>query len=146
MPGCFFYLIGNVTACSDLFSLSYDGINTTSVSMNNLTAETLQQALNNLTSIKEQGKVNATELIKSQNSTAYRVIFYFKNPEETRMLLYNSVASNITSVEITRLQKGKVHTEVSYPEPSGFSVSSFSLRESHKPKVPWYETIQRSRR
>lgn len=90
-----------------MFSLSYDGVNTTSVSMNNLTAETLQQALNNLTSVREQGKVNVTELNKNENSTAYRVTFYFENPEETRMLFYNSVASDMTSVKITRLQKGE---------------------------------------
>lgn len=107
-----------------MFSLSYDGVNTTSVSMNNLTAETLQQALNNLTSVRKQGKVNVTELIKSKNSTAYRVTFYFKNPEETRILFYTSVTSNMTSVKITRLQKGKMLTEVSYTEPSGFLVSS----------------------
>lgn len=132
----FFYVIGNVTACSDLFSLSYDGVNTTPLSIKNLTAETLQQALNNLTSVRERGKVNVSELIKSKSSTAYRVTFYFKNPEETRMLRYNSVASNRTSVKITSLQKGKVQTKVSYPEPSGFQVSSFSLRGSHKAKVP----------
>ena len=116
----FFYVIGNVTTCSDLFSLSYDGVNTNPVSIENLAADTLQQALNNLTSVRERGKVNVSELIKSKNSTAYRVTFYFKNPEETRMLHYNPVASNRTSVKITRLQKGKVPTEVSYPEPSGF--------------------------
>lgn len=116
----FFYVIGNVTARSDLFSISYDGGNTTPVSIKNLTAETLQQALNNLTSVRERGKVNVSELIKNKNSTAYRVTFYFTNPEETRMLHYNSLASNRTSVKITRLQKGKVQTEVSYPEPSGF--------------------------
>ena len=116
----FFYVIGNVTARSDLFSISYDGGNTTPVSIKNLTAETLQQALNNLTSVWERGKVNVSELIKNKNSTAYRVTFYFKNPEETRMLHYNSLTSNRTSVKITRLQKGKVQTEVSYPEPSGF--------------------------
>lgn len=116
----FIYVIGNVTACGDLFSLSYDGVSTNSVSIKNLTAETLQQALNNLTSVRELGKVNVSELIKSKNSTAYRVTFYFKNPEETRMLHYTPVASNRTSVKITRLQKGKVPTEVSYPEPSGF--------------------------
>jgi len=76
--------------------------------MINLTAETLQQALNNLTSVRMQGNVNVTELIKSENSAAYRVTFYFKNPEETRMLFYNSVASDMTSVKITRLQKGKM--------------------------------------
>lgn len=116
IPDCFLS-IGNVTVCSDLFSLSYDGVNITPVSLNNLTAETLQRTLNNLTSVREQGKVNVTELITSKHFTAYRVTFYFKNPEETRMLIYNSVTSNMTSVKITRLQKGKVQTAISYLEP-----------------------------
>lgn len=75
-----------------------------------MTAETLQRALNNLTSVRKQGHVSVTEMITNRNATAYRVTFYFTNPEETQMLLNNSVSSNVTSVKITRLQKGKVQS------------------------------------
>ena len=120
-----------------MFSLNYDGVNTTLVSMNSLTSEALQEALNNLTTVREQGKVNVTELIKNKNSSSYRVTFYFKNPEKTRMLVYNSEASDMVSLKITRLQKGKMQTELSYTEPLGVLFSTFLLRGSHKPKIPW---------
>ena len=82
--------------------------------MNSLTSEALQEALNNLTTVREQGKVNVTELIKSKNFSSYRVTFYFKNPEKTRMLVYDPEASDMASLKITRLQKGKMQTELSY--------------------------------
>ena len=104
--------------------------------MNSLTSEALQEALNNLTTVREQGKVNVTELIKNKNSSSYRVTFYFKNPEKTRMLVYNSEASDMVSLKITRLQKGKMQTELSYTEPLGVLFSTFLLRGSHKPKIP----------
>lgn len=72
-----------------------------------MTAETFQRAINNLTTIRKQGKVNVTELVASNKSTFYRVTFLFKDPENTKML-----RSNVTWVNITRLQKGK-HRNVS---------------------------------
>ena len=110
-----------------MFSVSYDGVNIAPVSLNNLTAESLQRALNNLTSIRKQGHATVTEMISSKNSTVYTVTFYFKNPEETQMLL--AAPSNMTSVKITYLQKGNAQKAISYSEPSGSSDSGWSPRE-----------------
>ncbi|KAJ7330250.1 Fibrocystin-L [Desmophyllum pertusum] len=104
---------GNRTLCRDVFSLSYDGVNIDLVSLNNMTADSLQRALNNLTSVKKQGHVTVTELITNKNATAYRVTFNFNKPEKTQMLLrVTPVSSNVTSVKITCLQKGKAQTVI----------------------------------
>lgn len=96
-----------------MFSLSYDGVNIDLVSLNNMTADFLQRALNNLTSVKKQGHVTVTELITNKNATAYRVTFNFNKPEKTQMLLrVTPVSSNVTSVKITCLQKGKAQTVI----------------------------------
>ena len=96
-------------------------MNTAPVLLNNMTANNFQRALNNLTTVKKQGHVNVTEVITSNNTTAYRVTFYFNNPENTQMLRNNSLASNITSVKITRLQKGRsLQTDTVFSE--GFQV------------------------
>lgn len=119
-----------------MFSVSYDGVSISPVPLNSMTAETLQRTLNNITSVTKQGHVTVTELVTSRNSTAYRVTFYFKNPEQTQMLLSASVSSNVTSVNISRLQKGKAQVTVSYSEPSGSSGSGWSpWRRATRPAV-----------
>lgn len=91
-----------------MFSLTYGGVNIGPLSLNNMTADNLQRALNNLTSVKKQGFVNVTEVVTRNNASAYRITFYFNNPEDTQMLRNVSSASNVTSVKIRRLQKGKI--------------------------------------